>query len=504
MLLLGIDIGTSGAKAVVVDSERTGAVLGVGAADYPLHTPRPLWAEEDPEDWWKATVTCIRQAAQRSGVDARSIAAVGLSGQMQGAVLLDSSDRVIRNAPLWCDQRAASEAAGAAARIGQARVVELTCNPILMGSTASKLLWLRKCEPESYARIARVLLPKDYVRLRMTGEHATDVCDASATALFDVAARAWSNEMLEALEIPAAWLPSALESAEVSGRIRPQAAAETGLAPGTIVAAGAGDDASAAVGCGAVSAGIIGSSLGTSAVLLGVSAQAVPDALMRVDMFCHAIPQRWQIIGATLAAGASLRWFKNAFCEAEQTAATQAGTDVYDALCREALTTPPGSEGLIFLPHLSGMRTPEPNPNATGVFFGITLRHRKPHFLRAILEGVAFGVRDSIEIFKELGVPVDEVRSIGGGSRSEIWRQIQADVIGLPHCAVNVTECAAFGAALLAGVSASTYPSVPEACQATIKPLGTFAPAAENAEVYDRNCRQYRALVQSVYRHRPS
>lgn len=499
MLLLGIDIGTSGTKAVVVDSERDGAILGRGALAYPLHTPQPFYAEQEPDDWWRAAVVSIREAVHESDVDARDIAGIGLSGQMQGAVFLDKSDRVVRRAMLWCDQRAAAEAAAVTDRIGQARIIEWTSNPVLMGSTASKIVWLRNHEPTNYQRVHHLLLPKDYVRLKLTGERATDVCDASATALFDVSNRTWSAQMLNSLEIPEQWLPDAHESVEITGRIRSEAAKLTGLAPDTPVVAGAGDDASSAVGCGAVSTGIVASSVGTSAVLMAVSDESVPDPKMRVDMFCHAVPNKWQIIGATLTAGASLRWFKDVFCEVESMQARHVGADVYDLLCREAANVVPGCEGLIFLPHLSGMRTPEPNPYTTGVFFGITLRHGKAHFLRSVLEGVAFALRDSVDIFHELNVPVKQVRSIGGGGQNQIWRQIQADVTGLPHSTVNATEGAAFGAALLAGVGVGAYSSVPEAC-AAVQTVDTCMPAQENGAIYGGNYHRYRTLLRTVYR----
>jgi xylulokinase len=497
--LLGIDVGTGGTKAVVVDPARGGALLGIGAAAYPLHTPQPAWAEQDPDDWWQATLAAVRQALERSGVAGLEITGVGLSGQMQGSVFLDAADRVLRRALLWCDQRTGAVAEQISQAIGQPRIVELTCNPLLMGSTASKILWLREHEPEIYDRVRKLLLPKDYVRLRLTGEHATDVTDASATALFDVAARAWSAEMVEALAVPREWLPRVYDSAAVGGRITAAAAAATGLAAGTPVVAGSGDDAASAVGCGAVKPGIVASSVGTSAVLLATSAQVTVDPLMRLDLFCHAVPGRWQIIGATNAAGASLRWLKNCFGEVECAVAEHTGADVYDLLCQEAATVPPGSEGLIFLPHLLGMRTPIPDSRAAGAFYGIHLRHAKPHFVRAVLEGVAFGIRDSVEIFREMGVPLAQMRATGGGARSALWRQIQADVIGLEHATVNVTECAAFGAALLAGVGVGCYSDVAEACRATVRVETTSTPSAEHRAVYERNYRVYRAMTLAAH-----
>jgi xylulokinase len=498
-VVLGIDIGTGGTKALIVDLARGGAVLGIGASSYPLQTPQPRWIEQAPEDWWQATVLAIRQALAQSGLRGSDILGVGLTGQMQGSVLLDSSDQVLRPALLWCDQRTDVIVEQITQTIGEARLVELTSNPVLTGSTATKVIWLRENEPDLYARMRWLLLPKDYIRLRLTGEHATDYSDASATALFNVSQRTWSDEMLAALAVPKEWLPSVHDSSVLTGRIRAEAAELTGLAAGTPVMAGSGDDAAAAVGCGAVELGIVASSIGTSAVLLATSDRAAIDPLLRVDTWCHAAPGKWQNVGSTRAAGASLRWLKNTLGEAESSVAEHTGADAYDILCQEAARVPPGSEGLVFLPHLLGMRTPFQDARASGAFLGITLRHTKAHFVRAVLEGVAFGILDGLEVYKEMRVPLVQIRSLGGGARSPVWRQIQADILGLEHVTVNVTECAAFGAALMAGVGAGRFANLAEACRANVRVEASCSPQPQHASAYAENYRLYRAMTLAAH-----
>jgi xylulokinase len=497
--LVGIDVGTGSTKAVIVDPARGGSVRGAGAFEYVILTPEPRAAEQDPETWWVAVAVAVRGALAASGLAAGDIAGIGLTGQMQGSVFLDYADRVLRPALLWCDQRTGDAAERISEVIGPARVVELTCNPSVAARTMSKIVWFREREPALYARMNRLLLPKDYIRLRLTGEHATDVTDASATGLFDVRARAWSTAMADALAVSEGWLPPAYESTVVTGRVTASAAAATGLAPGTPVVAGSGDNAASAVGAGAVEPGRVASNLGTAAVLLATTDTVRVDPLSRLSVACHAVPGRWQMIGAVNAGGASLRWLKDTFGEAERAEADRTGADVYDLLSEEAAGVPSGSDGLIFLPHLLGMRTPIPDPKATGAFFGIRLGHTKSHFVRAVLEGVAFGVRDSVEVFRELDLPLTEVRAIGGGSRSPLWCQVQADVLGLDHATVSVTECAAFGAALLAGVGIGCYADITEACDATIRVRAKFTPSAGSSAVHEQNYRAYRAMTLAAY-----
>lgn len=496
--LLGIDVGTSGTKALVIDTAQDGAVVGSSTVTYPLYTPKPLWAEQDPEDWWQATVAAIGQAIKHAGIEGRQIKGIGLSGQMHGAVFLDESNQVLRPSILWCDQRTAAECDWITEKVGRDRVVELTSNPVLTGFTAPKIVWLRNNEPEVYARVRKVLLPKDYIRFRLTGEYATEVSDASGTSLFNVTKREWADEVLDAIDIPKEWMPKCYESPEVSGRVTDEAASLTGLAPGTPVVGGGGDQAAGAVGNGIVESGIISSTVGTSGVVFAFADQPVVDPKLRVHTFCHAVPGKWHVMGVMLSAGGSLRWYRDTFADTEAAVAKYIDGDSYDIISEEADTVPAGSEGLIFLPYLTGERTPYPDPNARGVFFGITLRHTKPYFARAVLEGVAYGLRDSFEILKEMRIPMTQVRASGGGARSAVWRQIQADVVGAEHVTINASEGPAFGVALLAGVGTGIYSSVRDACHSTIKVELSTEPIEANRPVYDRYYEVYKSLYQSL------
>jgi len=496
--LLGIDAGTSGTKSLVIDTSQGGAVVGSATSTYPLYTPRPLWAEQDPEDWWQGTITSVRQAIEQAGIQGKDIRGVGLSGQMHGSVFLDESDRVLRPAILWCDQRTAAECQWITETVGPERVVELTSNPVLTGFTAGKIIWLRNNEPETYAKVRKVLLPKDYIRLRLTGEYASEVSDASGTSLFDVTHRRWSDEMLDAIGIPRDWMPRVYESPEVTGRITEAAAAATGLVPGTPVVGGGGDNAASAVGNGIVELGLVFSSVGTSGVVFAFADKPVVDPGLRVHTFCHAVPGKWHIMGVVLSAGGSLRWYRDTFAGSECEVARHVDRDPYDILSDEAAEVPAGCEGLIFLPYLTGERTPHADPYARGVFFGITLRHGKPHFARAVLEGVSFALRDSFEILKEMKVPVRQVRATGGGAKSDLWRQMQADIVGMEHVTINVGEGPAFGVALLAGVGTGVYSSVQDACRSTIRVESRTAPDNRNESAYERNYQAYRSIYQSL------
>lgn len=490
--LLGIDIGTSGTKALLMDE--TGAVKARATSEYPLYTPRPLWSEQDPEDWWKATCAAIRQVLETSGVEPKSIAGVGLSGQMHGAVFLGEGDVVLRRAILWNDQRTQAECDWIMDTIGRERVVDLTLNPVLTGFTAGKIVWVRNHEPEVYARTRKVLLPKDFVRLRLTGEYAGEVSDASGTSLFNVRKRCWSEEMLDGCGIPRDWMPRVYESPEVTGRITAAAAAATGLAEGTPVVGGGGDQAAGAVGNGIVETGIVSSTVGTSGVVFAFADEPLMDPGLRLHTFCHAVPGKWHVMGVMLSAGGSLQWYRDTFCSEEKARAAELGVDPYELITAQAAEAPVGCEGLVFLPYLTGERTPYPDPNARGVFFGITRRCTKAYFARAILEGVAFGLRDSFEIMREMRLPIVQVRASGGGARSELWRKIQADVTNLPHVTINVDEGPALGVALLAGVGTGVYPSVADACRSVIRVVGTTDVCSVNHAAYDRFYRVYRAL----------
>lgn len=496
--LLGIDVGTSGTKALLINASNGGEVVATSTKTYPLYTPKPQWAEQEPEDWWQATIAAIKDIITQSGVNPKNIKGMGLSGQMHGSVFLDADNQVIRPAILWCDQRTQAECDWITDTVGCEKVVELICNPVLTGFTAGKIIWLRNNEPKAFERVRKILLPKDYIRFKLTGEFATEVSDASGTALFNVKKRDWAYEMLDDMEIPKEWMPKAYESPEVSGKISAEAASLTGLAKGMPVVGGGGDQAAGAVGNGIVESGIISSTVGTSGVVFAFADKPVVDPKLRVHTFCHAVPDKWHVMGVMLSAGGSLRWYRDTFCESEAAVARAMDTDAYDVISEEASKAPVGSEGLMMLPYLTGERTPYPDPHARGVFFGITLRSNKAHFSRAVLEGVSYGLRDSFSILEEMGVPISEVRASGGGARSELWRHIQADVTGYNHVTINIDEGPALGVALLAGVGTGIYPSVEEACRQVIKVVNTTPVNIANKATYDKYYPVYQSLYQSL------
>jgi len=494
--LLGIDVGTSGTKALLIKTD--GEAVASSTRIYPLYTPYPLWAEQDPEDWWQATIGAIRDVLSESGVDPKSIRGMGLSGQMHGAVFLDENNQVLRPSILWCDQRTAAECAWITETVGHEKIVDVLCNPVLTGFTAGKIIWVRKNEPDVYAKVRKVLLPKDYIRYRLTSEFATEVSDASGTALFDVRNRKWADEVLDAIDIPQSWMPRCYESPEVSGRVTEETAGLTGLKAGTPVVGGGGDQAAGAVGNGVVESGILSSTVGTSGVVFAFADKPVIDPQLRVHTFCHAVPDKWHVMGVMLSAGGSLRWYRDTFAECEMAVSRTVGGEVYDILSEQAYSVEAGCEGLIFLPYLTGERTPYPDPNARGSFFGITLRHGKSHFVRSVMEGVAYGLRDSFTILDEMKVPIRQVRASGGGARSAVWRQIQADVSGRDHVTINVDEGPAFGVALLAGVGTGFYRSVEEACRSTIKVVQSTSPEPSAHAVYSKYYDVYRNLYQAL------
>ncbi|NLE43454.1 MAG: xylulokinase [Chloroflexi bacterium] len=490
--LLGIDVGTSGSKALLTDD--AGAVLATATTAYPMFTPRPLWAEQNPDDWWTATATSIRQLLDQTGVQPGDIAGVGLTGQMHGLVLLDRDDQILRPCIMWNDQRTAAQCAALTRKIGSDRILRLTGNPILPGFTAPKIAWVRQHEPDVYVQVAHILLPKDYVRLRLTGAHATEVSDASGTSLFDVGQRRWSEEMLAAMDIPIEWMPVCAESPDVTARISEAGAAATGLLAGTPVVGGGGDQAAQAVGTGIFREGVISVTVGTSGVVFASTDTYRPEPEGRLHAFCHAVPGKWHLMGVMLSAGGSFRWFRDALGEPESGAALKSGRDPYEPLVELAAQAPAGCEGLLFLPYLTGERTPHPDPEARGVYFGLTLRHGKSHMVRAVLEGVSYGLKDSLELMKDLGVPLEQVRGSGGGVRSALWRQILADVFDTELVTVNTTEGAAYGAALLAGVGAGVYADVPDACAKTITTVDQVVPGCDNVVYAD-----YYPLYRSLY-----
>ncbi|HEV2472779.1 MAG TPA: xylulokinase, partial [Chthonomonadales bacterium] len=493
--LMGIDIGTSGTRTILI--EPGGHVVAQDTQEYPLYAPRPLWSEQDPADWWMAACGTIQRTLQKSGIPAGQVKAVGLSGQMHGAVFLDSSDAVIRPAILWNDQRTQLECEWITDRLGPDLIHAEICNPILTGFTAGKIVWLRNHEPHHYARVAKILLPKDFVRHKLTGEFATEVSDASGTALFDVRKRRWSEAALEAIDIPIKWLPASYESPEITGRISREGAAATGLDEGTPVVGGGGDQAAGAVGSGIVTTGVVSSTVGTSGVVFAFSDEPVVDSALRMHTFCHAVPNKWHLMGVMLSAGGSLQWYRDTFGQPEKVVASAIGCDPYELICREADSAPAGCEGLLFLPYLTGERTPHPDPNARGVLFGLTRRADRRYVARAILEGVAYGLRDSFAIMHAMKVPITQVRASGGGARSKVWLAIQTDVIGRPHVLTNVDEGPAFGVALLAGVGSGVYNSVEEACGGTIHVTSSTEPDPERSKMYGR----YYPVFQSLYQH---
>ena len=497
--LLGIDVGTTGAKTLLISAD--GKVVARSSREYPLHTPRPAWAEQDPADWWEATTAGMREALVDSGVAPEEVVGVGLSGQMHGSVFLDERHEVLRPAILWCDQRTADQCRWITEQVGERTVVEETFNPVLTGFTAPKIVWLRQNEPDAYARVRKILLPKDYIRFLLTGEFATEVSDASGTSLLNIAERRWSRKMLAALELGEDVLPAVYESPEVSGRISAEAAKATGLAEGTPVVGGGGDQAAGAVGNGIVRPGVVSVTTGTSGVVFAHMDEPRMDPELRTHTFCHAVPGKWHVMGVMLSAGGSLRWYRDALAQEEVAAATERGVDPYELLMEQAADAAPGCEGLIFLPYLTGERTPYPDPWARGVYFGLNLRHRRPHLVRAILEGVSYGLRDSLEILRAMGLPISQVRASGGGARSSLWRQIQADVFDTELVTINVDEGPAFGVALLAGVGAGIYASVEEACDRTISVAERTEPDPDNSATYDKFYPIYRGLYASLKDH---
>ena len=485
--LLGIDASTTATKALLID--HTGKVVAVAATEYGFDTPHPLWSEQDPALWWYAAVQSIRQLLAQTGIDAAEIAAVGLTGQMHGLTLLDENEAVLRPAILWNDQRTAAQCDQIRSALGKAELVRITGNDALTGFTAPKILWVREHEPEIFARAHSFLLPKDYLRLRLTGLQATDRADGSGTLLMDLQRRDWSEQVLGALNLPAGFVPKSYEGTEVTGAISAVAAEATGLREGTPVVAGGGDQAAGAVGVGAVEEGIVSLALGTSGVVFATVNRPFFEPEGRLHAFCHSVPGRWHLMGVMLAAAGSLRWYRD----------TLAPGVAYDDLLAPAGEIAPGSEGLIFLPYLTGERTPHPDPLARGAFVGLTVRHTKPHLTRALLEGVAFGLRDSFELMKGVGLgKALQVRVSGGGARSPLWRQILADVLGAELVTVNTTEGAAFGAALLAGVGVGIWPDVDAACATAIHVTGSTSPRAADAHQYDKVYRAYTALYPAL------
>lgn len=492
--VIGVDIGTSGTKTVLFDEK--GNAVSSFLVEYPLYQPKIGWAEQDPEDWWNATYTSINSVIKQSGVNPADIKGIGLSGQMHGLVMLDKDGEVLRKSIIWCDQRTTAEADELTEKIGKERLVEITGNPALTGFTAAKILWVQKNEPELYAKTAKILLPKDYIRYKLTGEYATEVSDASGMQLMDIKNRCWSEEVLEKLNIDKNLLGKMYESCEVTGKIHQEAANLTGLNEGTIVVGGAGDQAAGAVGNGIVKTGIVSSTIGTSGVVFAHMDNIQIDKDGRVHTLCHAVPGKWHVMGVTQGAGLSLKWYRDNFCHAEMDAAEGMGVDPYYLMDKQAEKIAPGCEGLIYLPYLMGERSPHNDPNAKGVFFGLSAKHTKYDMLRAVMEGVSYSLNDCMSVIKEMGIDASEVRASGGGGKSKLWRQMQADMFGCDINTINVSEGPALGVALLAAVGAGIYNSVPEACEAAISVKDTMTPIQENVEIY----KNYFTVYQNIYK----
>ena len=468
--LLGIDIGTSGTRSVIIDER--GTIMAAAGEEYGIDTPKPDWAEQDPNIWWETTKGTVHRVLNESKIDPKKILGIGFSGQMHGTVFLDRDQKPIRPAIIWADRRTKKQCDEIYARVGRERLGQIAASPVAPGFMAPTLLWVRENEPETFAAIDRVILPADYVRFRLCGRICTDVSGASSTLLFDVRGK-WSEELLDALELPHHILPEACQSHQVVGCVTREAAQQTGLPEGTPVVAGGGDQPIAAIGNGVVAPGVLLSTIGTGGQLFTPLDKVVVDPELRTHTFCHAVPGRWFLMGAILSAGLCLRWFRDNF----------GGS--YKELDEEASRVPPGSEGLLFLPYLLGERTPHMDPNARGAFFGLTLRHSRGHLARAIMEGVTFAMRDSLEVMRGLGIRIDRVIASGGGARSPLWRQIQADVYGMELVTAKVTEQAAFGAALVAGVGVGVYETIESACQKTISYENLTRPIKENLRRYE-------------------
>jgi xylulokinase len=486
-LLLGIDLSTTGAKALLIDE--TGRVVRSATTPLTLSTPQALWSEQEPSEWWQATANSIRQALNSADVARQEVVAIGVTGQMHGLVVLDHEGRVLRPAILWNDQRCGAECDEIRALVGRERLIQITGNDALTGFTAPKIRWVQNHEPEIFRRLKHVLLPKDYIRYQLTGAIAMDKADGSGTMLFDLRKRTWSPEILEKLNFPAAWFPQTFEGHEKTSEVSKEAAELTGLCAGIPVVAGGGDQSAQAIGAGVVRPGKIAVTLGTSGVVFAATEAPLIEPQGRLHAFCHAVADRWHLMGVMLSAAGSLQWYHDRLAPERS----------FADLLEEAAAVPAGSEGLIFLPYLSGERTPHPDPLARGAWIGLTARHERGHLTRAVLEGVAFGLKDMFELMKSAGLgPIEQVRVSGGGAKSLLWRQVLADVLEAELVTVNTTEGAAYGAALLAGVGAGVWRDVDAACAQTIAVKEHVSPKSENTDRYRSLYEQYKSLYPAL------
>lgn len=491
--VIGIDIGTSGTKTVLFNEQ--GVSIASHTVEYPMLQPQNGWAEQDPQDWWQAVCTTLRHVLKTGGVSADRIAGVGLSGQMHGLVMLDKNNRVIRNSIIWCDQRTAAECAEIEKRLGRDRLIEITANPALTGFTASKILWVKNHEPENYAQCAHMLLPKDYIRFMLTDMYATEVSDASGMQLLDIRNRCWSDEVLKKLEIDKSLLGKVYESPEITGYITEEAARMTGLCAGTPVVGGAGDNAAAAVGTGTVNDGDAFTTIGTSGVVYAHTSRMAIDTKGRVHTFCCAVPGAWHVMGVTQGAGLSLKWLRDTCCRSECDEAAAANVDAYVIMDKKAAQCPPGANRLLFLPYLMGERTPHLDPDARGVFFGLSAMHGRADMIRAVMEGVSYSLKDCLSVLNEMNIQCRKMLACGGGGSSKLWRQMLADIYGCEVATVQSKEGPALGAAILAMVGAGIYPSVQAACKAILQVKDSCCPIKDNTKKYA----PYYALYRSLY-----
>lgn len=491
--VIGLDLGTSGTKTVLFNSH--GHVISSATAEYPLYQPHNGWAEQDPQDWWNAAISTITAVLQKSGIDPQKIEALGMSGQMHGLVMLDANGNLLRNSIIWADQRTSKQCEEITHAVGARRLIDITANPALTGFTASKILWIRENQPDIYARCRHLLLPKDYLRYKLTGDFATEVSDASGMQLLDVPGRCWSREVLNALNIPEEWLGKVYESPEITGHISERAAKATGLSVHTAVVGGAGDNAAAAVGTGVVADGKAFTTIGTSGVVFAHTRNISIDPKGRVHTFCCAVPGAWHVMGVIQAAGLSLKWLRDTCCSSEKATAEAMGIDPYDLMTREAERSPVGANHLLFLPYLMGERTPHLDPLARGVFFGLSAMHGRQDLIRAVMEGVGFALNDSLNILQEMGISTSQMMAVGGGGKSSVWRSILADIFNCSVSTPSLTEGAVLGAGILAMVGAGIYSSVEQACQKLIQISNAQQPQPENAKVYQT----YYALYRNLY-----
>lgn len=498
--LIGMDIGTTGVKSILMTSQ--GKIVARNFTEYPLLLPRPGWAEQNPEDWWRATCISLRNLIHSAGISPGAVSGISFSGQMHGLVCLDAQGNVIRPAILWCDQRTTKQCQTITRHVGRRKLIQRVYNPALEGFTLPKLQWVREMEPKNFERIFKILLPKDYVRFRLTGNLGMEVSDAAGTLMLDIANGNWSETLLKTLDISPAILPPVYRSIDIAGEVAEKAAEETGLAAGIPVVFGGADNACAAVGNGIIEEGRVAVSIGTSGTVIAPTKQVRLDPAGRVHFFNHSVPGMWYLMGVMQAAGLSLKWFRDNFAAAENVVASSTGMETYELLTLQAEYSPPGAMGLLWLPYLQGERTPHLDANARGVLFGLTTAHRRNHVLRAIMEGVAFGLRDSLEIIKSLGMEIKQIRLTGGGARSPLWRQIQADVFAAcgnhEVVTIKVEEGPAFGAAIIAGVGVGIFKSFKDAADKLIRIDRVIKPQPQAAKIYDKYYQEYRRLYPAL------